>query len=580
MTTVPAPDDKWENYDEKLVLSFLNSLYDEAERAKSERRVIWEKNLDMVEGRHWEAWGVERPSGLAQVTFNSLWRIIRQEAALLTDARPTVKVVARNSKLFDAAVTLNKLVQAVFQDEHIDLTIVRVVFDLATFGVAFVKTWWDKTALGGIGKIRISRIDPRAMFIDDTFMASEALFICQVADVPLIDLRRNFPGRADLVRPSSRRGEIPERYIRTKIRGTRGTLTVPSAVAVAPVREWWVRDPTLEGDEYKYPNGRLITDAFSVVLSDIKSPYILPWPGPWTKFSVPTTQDTAWPPTPVEQVTDLQQYLNLTISNVLDQVRFVSQGIWIGDSGVLSPTEKKKLMSPIPPSTFIEKTRGLELRWERLADVSPTAMGLINLMQQAIEFIYGMMDVSYGRVPRGVVAGAALEQLQLASQSIIRLSAREIERGLSDIGQKVLGLILQFYDEDRVESLIGPGGELEVVRFERQELLSDYKDAPADELFYQFKFVVRPDSSLSISREKEYAAATALYAAGLLDRQAALELIDIPNKEALFERLKAQDTLKAMSMAAGGTGTEEIDTARGGPTPRGRGVEVIKKMMR
>lgn len=581
MTTLPpAMADNPEEYDEKLVLNFLNSLFDEADRAKAERRSVWETNLDMVEGKHWDAWGAKRPSGLAQITFNTIWRIIRQEAALLTDSRPTVKVVARTSKLFDAATTLNKLVQAVFQDENIDLTIVRIVFDLATFGVAFIKTWWDKTALGGVGKIRISRIDPRSVFVDDTYLLSDALYVCHVADVPLIELKRNYPGRADAVRPTGRRGEIPERYVRTKIRGTRSMPTIPSAVAVAPVREWWIKDPTLAGDTYRYPNGRLITDAFEVILGDMESPYILPWPGPWTKFSVPTSQDTAWPPTPVEQVTEMQQYLNLSLSNILDQVRLVSQGVWIADKGALDPESRKKLMTPIPPGTYIEKTRGLDLRWERLADISPTAVNLLNLMHQAIEFIYGMMDVSYGRVPRGVAAGAAIEQLQLASQSIIRLSAREIERGLADIGQRVLGLILQFYEDERVEALIGPGGDLEIIEFHRQELFSDFKGAPPEELFYQFKFIVRPDSSLSLSREKEFAAATALFASGLIDRQAALELIDIPNKDALMERLKAQDALKAMMVAAGGTGTEEIETSRGGPTPRGRGVEVIKKLIK
>ncbi|MCS7107723.1 MAG: hypothetical protein NZ902_06450 [Acidilobaceae archaeon] len=552
----------------------------EADLAKSERYAEWERNLDFVEGKQWNA-SNERPAGLARVTINSLWRLIRQEAALLTDAKPTVKVIARNSKLFAAANTLNKLVQAVFQREHVDLLIVRVVFDLAIFGVSFVKVYWDPAESGGQGEIKIRRIDPRTILVDDVYRLEEAQYIGHFTDVPLVDVRRRFPARGHLVQASTRPGVLKGGVGQApgvKYRGTRNTTVGSSAIARADLYEWWIRDPSLEGDELRYPRGRLITVSGGVVLQDTSSPYILQWPGPWVKFSLPSPQDTAWPPPAISHLVDIQHYLNLAVSNILDQVRFVTQGVWISDADALMPESRKKLMTPIPPATLIEKAPGKELRWERLGDVSPTALALMNNLNQFLDFVYGMMDVSYGRVPRGVVAGAALEQLQLTAQSIVRLNAREIERGLTEIGQRVLGLILQFYPEERVEALLGPGGDLETIEFRRSELFEGF-DEDVEELYYQFKFVVRPDSTLSMSREKEYAAAMALYGAGLLDRRAALELIDIPNKEQVFERLKEMEQMEAMAALSGG-GVEAMETASGGPRPRGRGVEVLKKLIK
>ena len=561
---------------ENLILTFLSSIENEAISAKEDRYGEWERNLDYVEGKQWDSG--PRPAGLAQVTINSLWRLIRQEAALLTDAKPTVKVVARSPKLFEAANTLNKLVQAVFQKEHVDLLIVRAVFDLAVFGVSYWKVIWDAMANGGLGDVVIRRIDPRTILVDDVANLVDAQYIGHITDVPLAEVRRRFPGRGMLVNATTRPGTLPIR-ISAKYRGSRTNLMAPSAVARAQLREWWIKDPSLEGDSFRFPGGRVITAADNIILQDMASPYILPWPGPWVKFSLPSPQDTAWPPASVSHLVELQKYVNLVMSNILDQVRFVTQGVWLMDADALPPESKKKLMRPIPPATLIEKVPGKEVRWERLADVSPTAIQVLRDLTQYMDFVYGMMDVSYGRIPRGVTAGAALEMLQMTAQSLIRLNAREIERGLTDVGQKVLGLILQFYPEERVEALLGPGGDIERVVFNRAELFEDMRDAPPEELFYQFKFMVRPDSTLSISREREYAAAMALYGAGLIDRQAALELIDIPNKETMFERLKAKEQLEGLMVAAGG-GPEGIETARGGPRPRGRGVEVIKKLMK
>lgn len=561
---------------ESIILSFLNSIENEALAAKEDRYGEWEKNLDFLEGKQWDTG--TRPAGLAQITINSLWRLVRQEAALLTDAKPTVKVVARTSKLFDAANTLNKLVQSVFQKEHIDLLIVRTVFDLAVFGVSYWKVFWDAWANGGLGDVVIRRIDPRTVLVDDVSNLVDAQYIGHITDVPLAEVRRRFPGRGMLVSATTRPGVLPLR-ISSKYRGSRSNMMAPSAVARTLLKEWWIKDPSLDGDEFKFPGGRLITASESVILQDMKSPYILPWPGPWVKFALPGPQDTAWPPAGLTHLTELQKYLNLVMSNILDQVRFVSQGVWIADADALPPESRKKLMRPIPPSTYIEKVPGKELRWERLADVSPTAIQVLRDLTQYMDFVYGMMDVSYGRIPRGMTAGAALEMLQMTAQSIIRLNAREIERGLMEAGQKVLGLILQFYPEERVEALLGPGGDVEMIEFRRAELFEDYRDAPPEELYYQFKFMVRPDSTLSMSREKEYAAALALYGSGLIDRQAALELIDIPNKDAIFERMKAQEQLEGLAMAAG-VGPESVETARRGPRPRGRGSEIIKKLIK
>jgi len=565
---------------EKFLLSFLQSLEVEADQAKQDRYAVWEKNLDYLEGKHWLEG--ERPGGLAQVTMNNLWRIVRQEAALLTDSRPTVKVVARNPKLSDAADTLNKLVQAVFFREHVDLLIVRAVIDMAVFGTAYWKVTWDPMARGGLGDIRIERVDPRSVLQEDVYRLEDAQYIGYAVDVPLVEVRRRFPGRGLLVQPTptTSTGTFVGTTFLQRVRGSRSSPTVGTqTIARATIREWWIRDPSLEGDSLRYPNGRVLTTDGSVILFDRPSPYIIEWPGPWVKMSLPSAQDTAWPVSSLEHLIDMQKYLNIAMSNILDQVRFITQGVWIADHNALTPQAKKLLQGAVPPNTLIEKNPNADLRWERLGDVSGASLEVVRMLNQALEFVYGMMDVSYGRIPRGIQAGAALELLQFASQSIVRLNAREIERGLMDLGQKVLGLILQFYENERVDALLGPGGELTRIEFNRAELFESFADAPPEELYYQFKFMVRPDSTLTLSREKEYATALALYGAGLIDRQAALEMIDIPNKEALFQRLKEASQAEALAMMAG-AGAESVETARRGPRPRGRGSEIIKKLVK
>lgn len=159
-----------------------------------------------------------------------------------------------------------------------------------------------------------------------------------------------------------------------------------------------------------------------------------------------------------------------------------------------------------------------------------------------------------GRVFFNGNSGIAIEGLQIAAQSIIRLEARAFENWLERIFQQVIALIWQYFSSDRLLYLVGPNKMYEEYLFDRAKLLVDDEHGKLpDDGWKDFTFKVLPGSSLAMTRVQKGVLASNLYQLGLIPGIEVLRAAEYPNPEEMVKQAREESAM-GMGPSGGGGG--------------------------
>ena len=146
--------------------------------------------------------------------------------------------------------------------------------------------------------------------------------------------------------------------------------------------------------------------------------------------------------------------------------------------------------------------------------------------------------------------------LQTASQTVIRFQARRIEAFLTRLFTKSIALIFQFYTENRVRQIVGPGGDLITFLFDRGALVMGIRHIEV--AFRDFLLGVHPMSSLNATRVQKAVLMGNLYGMGLVGGIDVLEAAEIANPQETLAKAKAEQaeaaTVQAMAQGLGAGG--------------------------
>lgn len=550
----------------------LDALKEEGTAIKEPLESQWESNIKFFEGNQWEK---ARPGGLTTMTINQMLRISIQQSALLSDTRPVYTIKSHREEHNPVAGMLEQAAQSIWTHRGSELLIPRASMDTDVFGKAFWKTIWRPELYRGQGEVSIERVDPGEVIVDDQDSLEDCTFILHRQVKPLWWAKQQFPLVAHLLVPD----DSVSTYSPSGARDHLMRLPRPrnlagaqkSAIERVVIEEWLIRDPSYE-DEIpgtgqgvqnlpKYPAGRLITrlgEAGKVVGQDLPYPWLDPWPGPWVDMSAPKIRGF-WPIPPYNQMRVLQEALNLVFSLGMDQARNMSQGIWVVEEGAMRPEAIEQLRTMTAGVVTVKP--GHKASREQGPGINDGVLEYIRMLNQALEFVAGLFDTSYGRVPRGVTAGAAIEALQQAGQAMIRLRAREVEKALRDVGWRIIARVLQFYKEQRMLIVTGMDGKLLHHLWDPAQ-----KKVDDEELLKWLVLNVTTTTEMALSKDKSYAMHAAMYGMGAIDRKALLDAVEYPKRDEILKRLEAAEQLGVFRAGAG-------------PTPRGRGTKIIEKML-
>jgi len=540
----------------------------------------WDSIPDFYRGE--THWNKDRPSHKVSPVLNFLRQAIEKKTSQMTDTKPFMDILPFYDPLTRVAEALEDIIASKWSEQSLDMALTDGIFFSELFGGVGFNTTFNKELLFGKGDSTFEIIDPRNLNFDPACTAAHYVDRCEYVRTQVIKptslLKFTYQDFAEQIQDDAPYDfYVPEKKILDrKGRAIRKVVNrvqnKKGAIGRSIVREYWIQDRELEGKKLKYKGGRHIIIAGGVIVKDEANPY-------WDKkFPIDfldwhKNPDSAWGDSELKDLKELQIVLNKLIAVVVENGIMMSNAIWIGDSNALKPDEWKGLDNI--PGLKVKIKPGSTLRREVGQPVPTTVFNTITYLEQAIDKLSGNVEVVKGQTPGQVKSGIAIEALQQAAMAIVRLKARAIESLLERIGQKFISRIFQFESGDRQMWRLKSDKDFEAFKFMGKVLRGETKESKKflknkEDAYKNFLFKIRPGSSLQMNKWQDAMIALQLYQAqpqGLIDREYALDLIDLPNRAEVVQRMEKKEAAQMqlqMKMAEQKEKMDIIAAGRGG----------------
>lgn len=531
--------------EEQTLLAHLGKLYDEGAKARDKWSRNWKHSIDVIRGKMWPD---KRPKYKIDAVMNFLGQIVEKKTALLTDSRPSFDIVSRKKGLDDVCAILKKVNEGIDEERSWEQKLTEFVMLEQHFGVAYTNTCFDSSLDWGRGDIDIVVLDPRTCvfdpFVMKTYNLNNGEYFCLEALRPTEYLKDKYPKRADDIKADfGTSAQVKEDSIFAKLRqlfsGQTGTETgITSVIPRSFIRDYWVRDRVTKKDkELVYPNWREILVAGGCIVEDGGNRYLdgnLPFDAMEWDFNV----DSAYGFNEIGKLEMPQVMFNKVLATIIENAILMGNGIWIGDQNALPEKDWDKLSNE--PGSYVRVRQGANLRRESGPSLPTYVPNVLSHLLVGLEKLSSITEVTEGRKPGQVTSGAAIESLQIAASTAIRLKARQLESLQQRIGQKRISRIFQYYTEDRMFNLLGDDGKFQQYVWERQKIREalDREKIDITKAFQDFRYKVVPSSSLAITKWQKGLVAMQLLQAGVIDGAEVLKTIEWPNWEEVYERTK------------------------------------------
>lgn len=226
------------------------------------------------------------------------------------------------------------------------------------------------------------------------------------------------------------------------------------------VLEVWCRDYTTidveECDEdgnkvkrkkKKYPRGRVIISApeLDLVLEDKENPYNS-GRFPFFLFKDIDVPFQFWGEGEVKWLLSPQQQVNDLYNQVIDNAKTTANAQWVIDKNAGIP--KGQITNR--PGLIIRKNPGTDIHRENPPAMPMYVQNMIETLKVDMEVISGIHDVTRGETPTGIQSAAAIQALQEAAQTRVRLKVTLHENSLGVLGTEWIERIKQFWKFNRI----------------------------------------------------------------------------------------------------------------------------------
>jgi hypothetical protein len=506
----------------------------------------WDELPDFYMGRtHWPEL---RPSYKVSPVLNFLKQAIERTTSQMTDGKPFMDILPFYDPLQDVADALEEIIAAKWAEQSLDMNLTDIIFYAEMFGTAGSNTLFDKRLRMGQGDNTFNCIDPRNLNFDPAVTSTQDLDQAEYIRIETVmatswakQIYKNNEIKADAPFTFIKDRALKQRSGRTT-RRVLDTLKKRSAVDRSIVKEYWLKDRTQSKGKEKYLGGRHIIIAGDQIVIDEPNPYwdqtfpidILDWH---------RNPDSAWGSGQIEDLAELQKLLNKIVALIVENGLLMTNAIWVGDANALEPQEWDQLDNV--PGLKIKKKPGSELRREAAPPLPNGMFNIVQYLEDAISKLSGNTEVVRGQTPGDVKSGVAIEALQQAAMSIVRLKIRSVENMLERIGQKMISRIFQYESDDRNMWSFKNNEDWAAFQFVSQKIKSNTKYFKnKKDAWKNFMFKIRPGSMTQKNKFQEAMYALQLYQAQpkpLLDRLAVMEILDIPGGTKIVSRLEAEE---------------------------------------
>lgn len=565
-TVIKLPEDglnidKYRESEEaRKLVAWVQSEWQKAKVARTQKQLQWFNNMAMFYGHHWveqtrgnfpEGYGDKlftprKPYYHQRKTINRIRSYVRWEMSKMLSSFPSAQAIPASSEDQDqrAAFAAEQAWTSISQSKKLRQHMSRTLWWTIVTGNGFLKTHWDPTCLdrvsGEMGDIKYGHVTPFHLFVPDIREQD-------IEDQPFV------------INAYTKTVEWAEYYFAKELNGIRLAPSTSSANQIldeaylnlgnskAPdsvvVYETWVKP----GATKLLPHGGVIISIDDVLISVYRDGF--PYNHmmyPFTKFEhIPTA--TFYADSPIVDLSQLQKEYNGLRSEIAEAGRRMAKPQLIAPMGSIVPS---KLTNE--PGLVIQYKPGMAA--PQPLPLSPLPQYYLDQQDRVLNDwidISGEREVSRGDAPPGVTSGTAISYLQEASNQYLTPQFQSIEAGVEKIATQTIELFVQYVDLPRKIRTIGADGAFDTMLLKGADIASGTD------------IRIEPGSSYAKSKAAQEARIMDMFAVGIIDQPTASRLLEVGGVQKIMDTMnaaerKAQRENIKMKMLT----REEIEMAR------------------
>ncbi len=476
----------------------LEKMFQSAKDARKSQVLRWRRNEELYNGQMLKPFNL--PKYKTRIEPNVIHSVVETMFAILTDRPSKVDIMPRREDQIPSAMKAQEAVEWVMANKKAERSIRYMKRDGLIYGNGFLKTCVVD------GEIEFIVPDIFTIFIDPLATSIEDSSCIIFATPTYVDDIESKYGKK--VNPEGKMNEyrsfiksdkqyatdkVPELDTQSSLEEDGNSQDYKGGQAL--LKECWY----YEGGEL-----RLATFCGKVLLQDEKSPYEH---FPLVTFKNYPSAHSIWGKGEPEVIESLAVGSSIALSQGMDNL------ILQGNPVVVM----SKSLSKIPGNRMTDKPG--QVLWvnnpsekvDRMpaGNISASTLPFAQSMIEFADMVSGVHEISRGINPTGVVASRAIQQLQEASQQIIRAKEKSIGAdAIIDIYKQTLTLLAKNYAET-----------ISVRRYVEDGSGYQFEDIQPYDLDPDMDFKYKEGSSMPESRVGRFDSAIDLLQLGLLDEE-------------------------------------------------------------
>jgi hypothetical protein len=486
-----SPEDSYgtDRSAEETVQKWKSAL-SEAQQSRRKFEAIWKEGLDYYNGKHWSA---PRPSYRSSHKSNFIFATIETILPILTDKSPTIHFEPRGREDEQSAKIVEDIVRYLWDIQDLDVMLTRTCRPALILGSHLVKVTFDPTAgprMMGIplGDVKVRDIPATALFPDPTATTFEnAQYMIHKSDIPVITALTRYPhmraaimeatGDEDMLRKwnadaISVAGQDQNRTYSGYTLTDEGATPSTTGSVYTPFPDMTASSKTVCILEcwYRTEQGMNVC---TIVGNKLESNRPNPYQDGKYPFAIFRDYDRPgefWGRGEPEELVSLQKTMNKMMANITDNASLMANGIW---KAVRGSVDAAKLVNQ--PGLVVTYNPGYDPPQREPGVALPGFVTqFVEMLRSHFDTVSGVHDVTQGRGPSGITAGVAIESLQEAAHTRIRLKIRGLEAFLAQVGRLMLSRIQQFYTEERIIRITNVEGAADFLRVAPENIQGEF----------------------------------------------------------------------------------------------------------
>ena len=485
--------------DEQSRINFLEKMFTAGKEARKHLMNRWRRNEELVQGKFLKPFNL--PKYKTRVEPNIVHSVIETMYSILTDRPPKVDIMPKREDQMMSAYNAQDAVDWVMQEKKAQRAISYMKRDGLIYGNGFLKVVMVD------GEIEFVVPDPFTVYLDPLATSVDTANCVIFASPTYVDDIKDKYGKT-----VAAEGALDEQrsFVKNQEKYATDKVNLQELESVGPLEDASKSDyrggQALLKEAWYYDEGqlKLATWAGTTLLQYEDSPYSFI---PLVTFQNYQNGHSVWGSGEPEKIESLAVGASIVLSQAIDNL------ILHGNPAVIMSKSLAKISGnrPTDKPGQIFYINGPHERIERLpaGNISASTLPMAESMIQLADTVSGVHDITQGRNPSGVTASRAIQQLQEASQQVIRAKEREIGiDAVVDIYKMVLSLLVNNYPKT-----------ISIRRFAEDGSGYEFQQINPYELDDDLDFSYVPGSSMPDSRAGRRDEAIDLLQLGLLDAE-------------------------------------------------------------